>query len=238
MNENNVRNIINQDSLILIGMIMIVVVIGSISSYAYVTWTGRDESGGLTTTIGNLATITFDKGVNLSSNNLTPVLNYQDGIHTTFNINKKIDSDVYLKAALTINEIDENLKNPALKYILLKSDDNNIFESIAKGDFSEIETNEIALLEDYQITTTVTYYKLYIYIDGRQNNTDMINKTLDVTLNVGANKDIKNPIEATPITSDTLETTPTSPLEQQNISAEDSKENVLEESSTTNNLEE
>jgi len=212
MNKNKMRSIINQDSLIIIGMIMIVIVIGSISSYAYVTWRGRDESGGLTTTIGNLATITFDNGVNLNTNNLTPVLNYQDGVYITFNINKKIESRILIKSSLTINEIDENLKNSALKYILLKSDDNNSFESIATGDFSIIENNELKLIEDYELITDVTYYKLYIYIDGRQNNTNMSNKNLDVTLNIGANEtpqnEFTNPTtESTTITSITSETT-------------------------------
>ena len=219
---------------------MIIVVIGSISTYAYSTWSGRDESGGLTTTIGNLATITFDKGVTLSSDSLTPVLNYQDGIYTSFNINKKIDTEVYIKANLTINEIDENLMSTALKYILLKSEDNNTFESIATGDFSIIEGNEIKLLEAYEINTDITYYKLYIYIDGRQDNTNMIDKKLDVTLNIGANKEYKKEDEEqidlntsiiddpnnTEDTSNAIENT-TDPIEDTPI--EDEKTNNLEE---------
>ena len=86
------RNIINQDSLIVVGMILIVIVICTLTTYAYVTWQGRDTSGGLTTTIGDIATITFDDGINLSGTNLTPVLNYEDGISLSFRVNKKIDT--------------------------------------------------------------------------------------------------------------------------------------------------
>lgn len=203
MNENKMRSIINQDSLIIIGMIMIVVVISSITTYAYVTWRGRDESGGLTTTIGDLATITFNQGIHLSSDSLTPVLNYQDGIYTTFSITKKIDTEVYIKSSLTINEMDLELQSKSLKYILLKSEDDNTYESIATGDFSAIEDHELQLLEDYEINTNITYYKLYIYIDGRENNTNMANKTIDVTLNIGANKEAKKDNFTTEITSST-----------------------------------
>lgn len=199
--EEKEKNTVNQNILILIGMILIIVVIASIATYAYVTWRGKDTSGGLTTTIGDLATITFDDGVNINSNTLTPVLNYQDGIYSTFSIAKKVDTEVYAKFYLIINKIDVELQNEALKFILLESDDNNSFEIISTGDFSTIENGELTLLEDYEIDTIKTYYKLYIYIDGREDNTNMTNKELDVILSVGANKEkTKNNV----ITSDTI----------------------------------
>lgn len=200
---------------------MIVIVIGSISSYAYVTWKGRDESGGLTTTIGDLATVTFEKGVHLSSDNLAPVLNYEDGIYLTFNIDKKIETEVYMKSHLIINEIDPNLISNALKYVLLKSEDNINFENIATGDFSNIENNELKLLEDYKLETDITYYKLYIYIDGRQNNTNMANKTIDVSLNIGANKESQE--FTTPIEEQT------SPIEQTSITSYITSTSIIEE---------
>ena len=200
---------------------MVIVVIGSISSYAYVTWRGRDESGALTTTIGDLATVTFEKGVHLNSDNLTPVLNYEDGVYLTFNIDKKIDTEVYMKSHLTINEIDQNLISKALKYILLKSEDNINFENIATGDFSNIENNELKLLEDYKLETDITYYKLYIYIDGRQNNTNMANKTIDVSLNIGANKESQE--FTTPIEEQT------SPIEQTSITSDITSTSIIEE---------
>lgn len=209
MNTDKMRDIINQDSLIIVGMIMIIVVIASIGSYAYVTWVGKDLSGGLITTIGDLATITFDRGVDLSSENLTPVLNYEDGIYNSFSINKLLDSKVYIKASLVINEIDEELKSKSLKYVLLKSYDNNVYESIVVGDFSNVVGNEVKILEDYELEVEVSYYKLYIYIDGRVNNTNIVNKKINMTLNIGASNNIDK-INDDILNTDTLITSGTS----------------------------
>ena len=180
------KKIINQDSLIIIGLIMIVIVVAAISSYAYITWKGRDDTATLTTTIGNLATITFNDGVEINSNNLTPVLNYEDGIVSTFSITKKIDNSVYINSFLTINKIDQELISDSLKFVLLKSDDNSRFSIISTGSFNTIENNKLTILDDLEINTKTTYYKLYIYIDGTQNNTNMSNKNLEMTLNIGA----------------------------------------------------
>jgi hypothetical protein len=188
-NKNNKKQKINQDSLIIIGLIMIVIVITSISSYAYITWKSKSDKGSLTTTIGDIAVITFDNGVNINSNTLEPVLNYEDGINMTYSIKKKIDSNVYTDTYLTINEIDNELISDSLKYVLLESNDNNNYEIISEGNFNDIDNNKLLLLDDYKLSIQTTYYKLYIYIDGRSNNNNMKNKNIDVTLNIDATKD-------------------------------------------------
>ena len=210
MEENNkMRNIINQDSLIVVGMILIVIVICTLTTYAYVTWQGRDTSGGLTTTIGDIATITFDDGINLSGTNLTPVLNYEDGISLSFRVNKKIDTEAYMKLLLVINNIDEELKSESLKYILLASDNEANYEKISDGNFSHLSDNELEIIDDYKIDKQLTFYKLYVYIDGKENNNNMQNKSIDATLSVGANKEKKQDSYTSytktsePITSDT-----------------------------------
>jgi len=196
-NDNKVRSIITQDSLIVVGIVVMILVVVSVGSYAYVTWRGEDTSGGLTTIIGDLATITFEKGVNLSSSNLSPVLSYEDGIYSTFNINKKIDDDVDMKFYLTVNSIDEELKDEALKYILFASSDNNNFDNIASGSFDAVVDSRLNIIEGYRLATQVTYYRLYIYLDGRMDNNNMIGKSLDVILNIGAetvSDDIENEV--------------------------------------------
>ena len=215
--EKKMKNIINQDSLIIIGMILIVAVISMVSSYAYITWRGNSD-GGLTTNIGDLATISFPDGVNISSTNLAPVLNYEDGISITYSIYKKIDTQVYIVSSISINEMADELKTNKLKYVLLKSIDQENYETIATGDFSNIEDDNLNILQDYELTETNSYYKLYIYLDGRLNNNDTINKKVDLMLNIGVNKEYEESLETEKI-EEVPENTP-----EDNINEEETKD--------------
>ena len=191
MNENNMKKIINQDSLIIVGIILLIIVVLSIGSFAFITWRSTD-GGELITKIGDIATIRFKNGVNINTNKLVPVLNYEDGSELTFSIEKTTDDSVYVNFYLTINSIDEELKNDKLKYILLEKQEKE-YIPVTTGDFSKIENdNTLNIVKNYQFDKTAQEYKLYIYIDGTKNNQNMDNKNIDINLNVEADTKIND----------------------------------------------
>ena len=191
MNENNMKKIINQDSLIIVGIILLIIVVLSIGSFAFITWRSTDD-GELITKIGDIATIRFKNGVNINTNKLVPVLNYEDGSELTFSIEKTTDGSVYVNFYLTINSIDEELKNDKLKYILLEKQEKE-YIPVTTGDFSKIANdNTLNIVKNYQFDKTTQEYKLYIYIDGTKNNQNMDNKNIDINLNVEADTKIND----------------------------------------------
>jgi len=75
--------------------------------------------------------------------------------------------------------------------------DNNNFDNIASGSFDAVVDSRLNIIEGYRLATQVTYYRLYIYLDGRMDNNNMIGKSLDVILNIGAetvSDDIENEV--------------------------------------------
>ena len=191
MNENNMKKIINQDSLIIVGIILLIIVVLSIGSFAFITWRSTD-GGELITKIGDIATIRFKNGVNINTNKLVPVLNYEDGSELTFSIEKTTDGSVYVNFYLTINSIDEELKNDKLKYILLEKQEKE-YIPVTTGDFSKIANdNTLNIVKNYQFDKTTQEYKLYIYIDGTKNNQNMDNKNIDINLNIEADTKIND----------------------------------------------
>ena len=191
MNENNMKKIINQDSLIIVGIILLIIVVLSIGSFAFITWRSTDD-GELITKIGDIATIRFKNGVNINTNKLVPVLNYEDGSELTFSIEKTTDGSVYVNFYLTINSIDEELKNDKLKYILLEKQEKE-YIPVTTGDFSKIANdNTLNIVKNYQFDKTTQEYKLYIYIDGTKNNQNMDNKNIDINLNIEADTKIND----------------------------------------------
>lgn len=191
MNENNMKKIINQDSLIIVGIILLIIVVLSIGSFAFITWRSTD-GGELITKIGDIATIRFKNGVNINTNKLVPVLNYEDGSELTFSIEKTTDGSVYVNLYLTINSIDEELKNDKLKYILLEKQEKE-YIPVTTGDFSKIANdNTLNIVKNYQFDKTTQEYKLYIYIDGTKSNQNMDNKNIDINLNIEADTKIND----------------------------------------------
>ena len=180
------KRISKQDLFLIIGIILMIILVISMGTYAFVSWRSKNDDNGLNTKIGNIATVKFDNGVTLSSNTLSPVLNYEDGISATFSISKTIDTTIYTKLYLSINELSDKLKSNNLKYALLSSLDEEKYTKIAAGDFSKTKDNELIILENQEQDTTTIYYKLYIYIDGTINNGNVQNNTINLSINVEA----------------------------------------------------
>jgi len=193
MNENNMKKIINQDSIMIIGIILMLIVLISMGSFAFITWRSKSGNGELVTKIGDIAIVRFDNGINLNSDTLNPVLNYEDGIKASFDLTKTIDNSIYVKLYFIINKLPEQLKNENLKFKLFVSDNKESgFSFLSEGDFSDIKDNKLLLIDNYEIGILQRYFNLYVYIDGSINNSYNDNSKIDLTLGVEANSEINN----------------------------------------------
>ena len=191
MNENNMKKIINEDSIMIIGIILMLIVIISMGSFAFVSWRSKDN-GKLITQIGDVAIVKFENGLKLSSDRLNPVLDYKDGIKTSFNITRTIDSPIYIKLYFIINKLTEEIKNDNLKYKLFIKNNKNDYIQLSEGSFDKIKENNLILLENYKINQDITYFDLYVYIDGNKNNDNIKDISIDLTLGVEANSQLNN----------------------------------------------
>lgn len=168
--------------LIVLLILLICLVIG-VGTYAWFTWTSTNNTS-LTLSIGNLADVTFDKGPDININNLAPVFNYTDGVSTTFSINNRDTSGtpVMYTVKINITTISNELKSSDFKFVLLEG--TNI---ISEGDFSTAANGGTIEIVTDSLSQGVTNYTIYFYIDSNnENNSNMMNKSLIGTIEVGA----------------------------------------------------
>ena len=170
-------------------IIIMLVAVLSVGTFAYSTWRSKD-GGRIITKIGDIALINFDNGINISGDRLTPVLNYEDGILVDFNIKKTIDDSIAIRIYLTINELSDELKCDAIKFLILNSDDDKEYKIINQGNLSEFDDNSLDIISSLVLDNTNSYFKLYVYMDGNMNNVDMEDKVLDLNLNVDASSEL------------------------------------------------
>ena len=170
-------------------LIVLVIAVIVSGTYAYYVWTTSDsDTTKIVAGIG-AATVTFNKGSDISAN-LRPVSDKSKGIIK--NISVKADTEgLVFNMYLDITSIDTDLKDESFRYELYKGD-----TKVKEGNFSDSyltsntvtcsknNTNHIVLLTNESISTSKTSYTLYIWIDGENytNPNTMMNKTFSFKL--------------------------------------------------------
>ena len=169
-----------------LGLIISIVLVITLGTYAWLTWSSTDNTE-LTMTIGELAEIKFITGNDITTTNLAPVLDYNDGKSTTFSIKSRTDTTFESDVILNVTSIDSALQVDSFKYVILESSDNNTFNIINEGTFKNISTG-INVIHALPIEPrTLKYYKFIIYIDGNmENDVNMMGKSISGTLSVEA----------------------------------------------------
>ncbi len=171
MNKNKVFMIVSIITLV-------VAIIGATGTYAWYVWgTGDDDVTKIVTGVG-AATIYFDAGSSMTGVGLKPVKSYTSGLSKTIIVGTSDNiSNITFNLYLDISTLDEGLKHSSFKYSLYQgsvlrtegnfSDEylNNVLVTCESNN-----TNHIVLLEDEQITTSLSDYVLYIWIDGMEEN--------------------------------------------------------------------
>ena len=168
--------------------ILIIAIIGS--TFAYYIWnTTTDEETKIVTNIG-AATVYFDGGSAIDNANIRPVSDKSKGIVKEIGV-KASTNGISMNLYLDINTLPDALKEESFKYSFYKGStlikEGNFTASHLSSNTEECTTNNtthIILLPNQTVSTSLTNYTLYIWIDGAnyENPTTMMNQTFSFNL--------------------------------------------------------
>ena len=181
----NIVDTTNNKRKLILSLVLLTSVV-LLGTFAWYVWSSKDNTS-MNVTIGDLADVSFKTGNDINVTNLSPSFNYDDGALTEFSIRKKkgLTTDLYTNIYLDITSISDTLKSPSFKYELLSSSDGNTYNNASSGNFQDASIGKLNILVDTPLTDGKTYYKLYIWIDGNEeNNTSMQSSSMKGVLNV------------------------------------------------------
>ena len=160
----------------LITLLITIAVIGG--TYAYYVWTtSSGEETKISTSLG-AATIYLDGGGDINQANLKPTATKEEGIVKNIKIKGSVSNKLSFNLYFDIIELGENLNEESFKFALYKGS-----TLIKEGNFSDEYINNntvtcnidstkkhVVLLENELISTSITTYTLYVWVDGTMNN--------------------------------------------------------------------
>lgn len=161
---------------------MVISVLGLVlgSTYSWLTWSSSDNNI-MNITIGNVVNYEYLVSNEINSVSLAPVVDYSDGEVLNFSLSKFKVDDTFINVYLFINHIDDELKNGAFRYVLVKDGvvyGDGSFEGVNDGERLYVLKNEVVGLD-------VSDYELYVYIDGEiLNDNSMMNRKFNGFMNV------------------------------------------------------
>ena len=189
--------------LAIVSILLAVIITGIGVSFGYFIWNSANNTDISFTVEG--AVVELSDGADIKGANLMPVINYTTGgsdvVKKDIKIKLKdnVTSDVTVNFKLKINSIDSGLKHSSFKYNLVNASGT----SISSGDFATSKAGDsISLLSlsstNGTLTTSLTGYTLYIYIDGTVDNpSSMMNQSFDFSFVVDGSNSTVEHISAT-----------------------------------------
>ena len=185
--------------LAIVSILLAVIITGIGVSFGYFLWNSANNTDISFTVEG--AVVELSDGADIKGASLMPVINYTTGgsdvVKKDIKIKLKnnVTSDVTVNFKLKINSIDSGLKYSSFKYNLVNASGT----SISSGDFATSKAGDsISLLSlsstNGTLTTSLTGYTLYIYIDGTVDNpSSMMNQSFDFSFVVdGSNSTVEH----------------------------------------------
>ena len=184
--------------------VLIAVILTSIGvAFGYFVWNSTTNTDISFTVEG--AVVQLDDGSDITGANLMPVASYTSGgknvVKKDIKIKLKdtVSDTVTVDFKLKVNSIDSGLNHSSFKYNLVNASGT----SVKSGNFSTSKAGDsISLLtlstSDGSLTTSLSTYTLYIYIDGASgdNPSSMMNQSFDMSFVVeGANSSRGNLLE-------------------------------------------
>ena len=172
------------DSLIAILIVFTISLLTVSITYAWFTMTvDADLAGGANA--GTLE-INYVKGTDIIGS-LIPSSNRNGGLNTSVQISKSVNS-IDAIADLTIENIvmSDGLKASAsaLKWEVYKDSDSSPF---ATGTFAEVDAdNKLTIVSDYELTTSVTTFTVYIWLNGNETDNTVMNQTFSAAIKANA----------------------------------------------------
>ena len=193
--------------LAIVSILLAVIITGIGVSFGYFIWNGTTNTDISFTVEG--AVVQLDDGADITGANLMPVASYTSGgknvVKKDIKIKLKdtVSDTVTVDFKLKINSIDSGLKHSSFKYNLVNASGT----SVKSGNFSTSKAGDtISLLtlstSDGSLTTSLSTYTLYIYIDGAMgdNPSSMMNQSFDFSFVVdGSNSSVKYTVIATTV---------------------------------------
>ncbi len=174
--------------LAVVSVLIATVLTGISVAFGYFIWNSTNNTNISFTVEG--AMVYLDDGADITGANLVPVKNYtsEGAVRKSIKIKLKDTptDNVTVTMTLHVNSIDSGLNHESFKWTLVKPDGTTVggnFKSAVSG------TTDIALASLSSnagtLTTDLSKYDLYIWIDGNNENPDtMQNQSFDFTLNV------------------------------------------------------
>ena len=185
--------------LAIVSILLAVIITGIGVSFGYFIWNSANNTDISFTVEG--AVVELSDGADIKGASLMPVINYTTGgsdvVKKDIKIKLKnnVTSNVTVDFKLKINSIDSGLKHSSFKYNLVNASGT----SISSGDFATSKAGDsISLLSlsstNGTLTTSLTGYTLYIYIDGTVDNpSSMMNQSFDFSFVVdGSNSTVEH----------------------------------------------
>ena len=185
--------------LAIVSILLAVIITGIGVSFGYFLWNSTNNTDISFTVEG--AVVELSDGADIKGASLMPVINYTTGgsdvVKKDIKIKLKnnVTSDVTVNFKLKINSIDNGLKHSSFKYNLVNASGT----SVSSGDFATSKAGDsISLLSlsstNGTLTTSLTGYTLYIYIDGTVDNpSSMMNQSFDFSFVVdGSNSTVEH----------------------------------------------
>ena len=185
--------------LAIVSILLAVIITGIGVSFGYFLWNSTNNTDISFTVEG--AVVELSDGADIKGASLMPVINYTTGgsdvVKKDIKIKLKnnVTSNVTVDFKLKINSIDNGLKHSSFKYNLVNASGT----SISSGDFATSKAGDsISLLSlsstNGTLTTSLTGYTLYIYIDGTVDNpSSMMNQSFDFSFVVdGSNSTVEH----------------------------------------------
>ena len=193
--------------LAIVSILLAVIITGIGVSFGYFIWNGTTNTDISFTVEG--AVVQLDDGTDITGANLMPVASYTSGgknvVKKGIKIKLKdtVSDTVTVDFKLKINSIDSGLNHSSFKYNLVNASGT----SVKSGNFSTSKAGDtISLLtlstSDGSLTTSLSTYTLYIYIDGAMgdNPSSMMNQSFDFSFVVdGSNSSVKYTVIATTV---------------------------------------
>ena len=189
--------------LAIVSILLAVIITGIGVSFGYFIWNSTNNTDISFTVEG--AVVELSDGTDIKGANFMPVINYTAGgsdvVKKDIKIKLKdhVTSDVTVDFKLKINSIDSGLNHSSFKYNLVNASGT----SISSGDFATSKAGDsISLLSlsstNGTLTTSLTDYILYIYIDGTVDNpSSMMNQSFDFSFVVDGSNSTVEHISAT-----------------------------------------
>ena len=188
-------------------MVFSVIMILLGSTFAYFSWrSGENKEVVFNTSKGLQEYIIYDSGESKFVGDFQVGSSYTSGVHTTVSIYKsdKIsDKMLYATINMKVKDIGENLNNSeALKWTVTLGNATSNGEVLASGNFSLLSTgSEIAILPNFEVTTTLTEYTIWIWLDETLADSSMTGETADVSIWTQVDQIVVDKFEITKLTN-------------------------------------